>query len=443
LESNLLRSYQFEGVDFLSSNSSALLADEMGLGKTVQTAIAIERALEIPEVNRILVVAPSSLRLNWEEEIHRWAPSVGVRRVIGTEADRLATYMLPVPVLIASYEQIRLDSIKMRTDQIFDIVILDEAQRIKNPGSSLSLACKLLSRRWSWALTGTPVENSVEDLLAIFSFLRPGLLRVHMPRSQMHRSIQPFFLRRRKKDVLGDMPPIQIQDVPLELEGEQLEEYERVWNDRMTLLEDYESRGTASEVGLLAILTRLKQLCNYEPNSGMSAKMDVLEGFVEELMANGNKCLIFSQYVETLNFIANRLPGRHSLFHGGLSESERAAVVSAFEQGSEPSCLLISLKAGGVGLNLNSASCVIMFDRWWNPAVENQAIARAHRFGKTESLQVIRFVVKNTVEERISAILQEKSDLFKEYVESAENWQSSSLRGSQIRRILQVAQNPN
>ena len=383
-------------------------------------------------------MAPSSLRLNWEDEIHRWAPNTVVRRVTGNEADRLATYMLPIPVLIASYEQIRQDSVKMRSDQVFDLVILDEAQRIKNAGSSLSLACKILPRRRSWALTGTPVENAVEDLLAIFSFLFPGLLRVHMPRSQMHKTIQPFFLRRRKKDVLGEMPPINIQDIPLELEGEQFAAYEDVWNERKALMDGYGAGGGTSEAALLAVLTRLKQLCNFDPDSGTSAKMDVLEGVVGEAITSGTKCLIFSQYVETLRFIAGRLPGNFSIFHGGLPESERASVVANFEAETGPCSLLISLKAGGVGLNLNSASLVVMFDRWWNPAVENQAITRAHRFGKTEPLQVIRFVVKNTIEERIASILEEKSELFEQYVESADNWQSTSITGPEMRRILQV-----
>lgn len=327
----------------------------------------------------------------------------------------------------------------MRSDHLFDLVVLDEAQRIKNAGSLLSLACKMLPRRRSWALTGTPVENVVEDLLAIFSFLSPGLLRVHMPRSQMHKTIQPFFLRRRKRDVLGEMPPINIQDIPLELEGEQRAAYEDVWNERKSLIEGYGMGRGASEAALLTLLTRLKQLCNFDPDSGTSAKMDVLEGVVEEAIINGTKCLIFSQYVETLRFIAARLPGKFSIFHGGLPESERASIVANFEAETSPCSLLISLKAGGVGLNLNSASLVVMFDRWWNPAVENQAITRAHRFGKAEPLQVIRFVVKDTIEERIASILEEKSELFEQYVEAADNWTSTSITGPEMRKILQVS----
>jgi SNF2 family DNA or RNA helicase len=436
----LLRGYQEEGVEFLSSNKSALLADEMGLGKTVQTTVALQKSLQRPDTNRVLVVCPSSLRLNWEQEIRRWAPNLAVQRVIGNEIDRLATYMLPVPILIASYEQIRQDAVKMRSDLLFDIVVLDEAQRIKNPGSSLSLACKLLARKSSWALTGTPVENSVDDLRAIYSFVRPGLLRAHMPRSVMHDTIRPHFLRRRKKDVLGEIPPIQIQDIPLELEAEQLSEYERVWNDREVILNATEDAVEMPGAGLLALITRMKQLCNFEPVSGRSAKMDVLDDILYELEANGEKCLVFSQYVETLEFIRKRVLGRCEIFHGGLDETERAKIVSSFESSSGPFCLLISLKAGGVGLNLNSASRVIMFDRWWNPAAENQAIQRAHRFGRTQPLQVIRFIVKDTIEERIAAILEEKTELFEEYVESAQNWQSSRMKGSELRRILQVAE---
>ena len=147
---------------------------------------------------------------------------------------------------------------------------------------------------------------------------------------------------------------------------------------------------------------------------------------------------LFAIYIETLSFIAGRLPGAISVFHGGLSEAVRASIVATFEAEPGPRSLLISLKAGGVGLNLNSASLVVMFDRWWNPAVENQAITRAHRFGKTEPLQVIRFVVKNTIEERIASILEDKSELFEQYVESADNWKATSIDGHDIRKILQI-----
>lgn len=405
----------------------------MGLGKTVQTATAISILMRRPEINRVLVVAPSSLRLNWQQELDRWAPELATRRVIGKEEDRMATYLLPIPVLVASYEQIRNDAPKMTSAFHFDLVVLDEAQRIKNLGSSVSLACKLLSRKFAWALTGTPIENSVDDMRALYSFLKPGLVRPYMPKAHMHSAIRPYFLRRRKAQVLGEMPEIFFQDIPLELEGEQLAAYEEAWDARLAT-----ANSGPDSVDLLALLTKLKQICNFDPVSEQSVKAEVLMDIVEDIVTSKSKCLIFSQYVETLDFLSQRIGIEHEVFHGGLREDERAEIVARFEESPGPQFLLISLKAGGVGLNLNSASYVVLFDRWWNPAVENQAITRAHRFGKKEPLQVIRFIVKDTIEERIDSILTEKQDLFHEYVDGAENWKSAGLTKSELHRILQV-----
>lgn len=434
-----LREYQWNGVTFLIAGESALLADEMGLGKTVQTSVALRLALKEPDCNRALVVAPASLRINWEREIRRWAPELAVRRVLGNARDRAATYLLPVPVLITSYEQVRADSLLLTSDTHFDIVVLDEAQRIKNAGSAASLACKLLSRTRSWALTGTPVENSVDDLVSIFSFLRPGTLQTGMPREMVHQRIRPFFLRRRKAEVLGEMPPIIFQDIPLELEGAQSEAYDTVWEQRQQLVSAHGL--PASEVNLLAVITKLKQICNYDPVSEESAKYEALRDLLETVDANGDKAIIFSQYVETLEWLSSRISIPHRIFHGGLSETQRDAALGEFETAGGPRALLISLKAGGVGLNLNAASLVVMFDRWWNPAVENQAIQRAHRFGRQVPLQVVRFLIEGTVEQRIAELLAEKETLFQNYVEEAESWRETSFNRDELRRILALSVN--
>lgn len=429
-----LREYQWQGVTFLLAGEGALLADEMGLGKTVQTSIALRLALKDKDCNRALVVAPASLRMNWEREIKRWAPGLAVRRVLGNSRDRAATYLLPVPVLITSYEQVRADMHLITSETHFDIVVLDEAQRIKNSGSSASLACKLLPRSRSWALTGTPVENSVQDLVSIFSFLKPGILQTGMPRGLVHQRIRPFFLRRRKAEVLGEMPPIIFQDIPLELDGAQSRAYEEIWEKRQELVS---AQGLpASEVYLLAVITKLKQICNYEPVSNESAKYDALREILETIEANSEKVIIFSQYVETLEWLSERTAIPHRVFHGGLSEAQRDSALREFESEAGPRALLISLKAGGVGLNLNSASLVVMFDRWWNPAVENQAIQRAHRFGRQVPLQVVRFLIEGTIEERIADLLAEKELLFQNYVEEAESWKETRLNRDELRRIL-------
>ena len=430
-----LRSYQWEGVDFLRSRQSALLADEMGLGKTVQTAVALKAAQK--DFRRVLLVVPTSLCLNWQRELETWAHGLAVRRVIGNADDRSMTYRLPIQVLIASYEQIRTDSSRFHGDVSFDLVVLDEAQRIKNLNSETNLACRIIPRRRSWALTGTPLENRPSDLVAIYRFLKPQLVHASMSRSEMHEAMTGYFLRRTKAEVLGDLPPILTKEVRLELGQTQRQIYENIWINRHRTV--FRSEQAQESANMLAILTRLKQLCNFEIESGESAKLDVIRPLLEVVKTNSEKTIIFSQYVNSLKWLAKRIEIPHSIYHGGLSQDVRERVLDAFRKQDGPQALLMSLQAGGVGLNLQEASMVILFDRWWNPAIENQAIQRAHRFGRETPLQVVRFLVEDSVEERIVEILQEKEALFDEYVEGAPGSHSEQVKNSQLRRILDLS----
>jgi SNF2 family DNA or RNA helicase len=433
-----LREYQWEGVTFLVRSGAALLADEMGLGKTIQTIVAIRLLLRNTVSRRALIVAPASLLRNWEQELRTWAPDLTVRRVRGTAQDRQATYQLPVQVLIASYEHIRSDAIDIHPDVHFELVVLDEAQRIKNRHSRSALACRFLRRSRAWALTGTPLENSIDDLVSIFVFLSPGLVDVGMPPGEVRVRIQPHFLRRRKKEVLSEMPPIVIQDIPLELSGAQDEAYTEAWIGRRA---GASATGLpASEATLFAILTKLKQLCNYEPDSGNSVKCDALSVFLEEFTGSDDKVIIFSQYVQTLNFISARLAQfPHDIYTGQHSEDAKEKALMNFKTLPGPRALLISLRAGGVGLNIQEASTVVLFDRWWNPAVENQAIQRAHRFGRTSALHVIRFLVLDTVEERIQQVLHDKQVDFDLYVENAENPAVRLFSREELCKVLELS----
>jgi len=432
-----IRQYQWEGVNFLLSSDAALMADEMGLGKTVQAAIALDLLLRQPLCDRALVVTPASLRLNWERELARWAPQLTVRRIQGSFNDRAAAFRLPIPVLIASYEQVRTHAEGLADGTHFDVVILDEAQRIKNRDSDTALACRLLPRSRSWALTGTPVENSREDLVSLFNFVSPGLLHNRMPRSELHERMQQHFLRRKKEDVLRDLPPIIVQDLPLELLNEQRAAYEMVWESRKAFAR--QGGVPVSEGQLLALITKLKQLCNFHPQSGESVKADSLELILDGLNETADKVVIFSQYVETLKWLSDRLVGfPHELYHGQLPERERDQVLARFRAQPGPRALLISLQAGGVGLNLQEASAVLLFDRWWNPAVENQAIQRAHRFGRQRPLHVFRFLITSTIEERIAAVLEEKRVTFEQYVELAESALVRLFSRSELRRLLDL-----
>lgn len=431
-----LRPYQWEGVDFLRSRQSALLADEMGLGKTVQTAVALRACQK--EFRRVLLVTPTSLCLNWQRELETWANSLAVRRVMGNADDRAMTYRLPVQVLIASYEQIRTDSRKFHGAVSFDLVVLDEAQRIKNLNSATSFACRLIPRSRSWALTGTPLENQPQDLVSIFRYLKPQLLHASMSRAEMHEAMTGYFLRRTKEEVLGDLPPILTKEIRLELGQAQRQTYENAWNSRLHAIPHADSAHKSAN--MLAILTRLKQLCNFDMESGESAKLDVILPLLDTVAAKCEKVLVFSQYVSALEWLSGRIKIPHLICHGGLSPDAKENVLNAFRKQDGPQALLMSLQAGGVGLNLQEASMVILLDRWWNPAIENQAIQRAHRFGRKVPLQVIQFLVENSVEERILDILEEKRNLFDEYVEAGPRSRVYQTRHTQLERILDLNQ---
>ena len=436
--SDLLRPYQWKGVHFLVRQNSCLLADEMGLGKTVQVAVALSLLIPKSKFGRVLIVVPAALRINWEKEIDKWAPKLSVRRLQGDTQERFANYNLPINVLIASYEQIRQDALSLSNMVRFDVVVLDEAQKVKNVHSETSLAVRILQRDKSWAMTGTPIENSVNDLFAIFRFVKLDLLNQAMNRVEIHRLMKPYFMRRRKKNVLREMPPIILQDIPIELSPEQEKAYMNIWNNRYELIK--KGRKRISSTAIFSFINRLKQICNYDVESGESSKVEALKLIVDNLSGKEDKLIVFSQYVETLKKISEDLEGEitHEIYHGGLSEDARNKIITRFQEEEGPRVLLMSLKAGGIGLNLQEASSVVLFDRWWNPAVEEQAIHRAHRFNRKSVLHVFRFTVVNSIEEKIVHILDEKRALFEQYVNKAETAEIPSLSLNDLKKIINL-----
>ena len=412
-----LHEYQWDGIAFLYRSSCALLADEMGLGKTVQTAVALALLLHGHNtVNRALIVAPASLTINWMKEIAAWAPSITARHVTGDARAREAYYLLPIPVLVASYEQIRFDALDRVPANTFDLVVLDEAQRIKNPDAATSFACRLLPRNRAWALSATPLENDERDITSILRFLDPAT-RSQLSRSSMAVQLKNLMLRRRKSAVRAELPPVLVQDLNIDLSDQQRTAYDEIWFDRAATIQ----RSAASDPGtaLFALITRLKILCNFDAESHESSKLDALRTIVEGAGTEA-RILVFSQFVKTLTWLSERLPIPHELLTGAMTMDVRQAAIANFKRSPPPRALLISLRAGGVGLNLGDASHVVLFDRWWNPAVEVQAIYRAHRFDRKLPLHVVRFLVADTIEERIARILDRKADLFEEVVESVE-----------------------
>ena len=432
-----LHKYQWEGVSFLYRSSGALLADEMGLGKTVQAAVAIALLLDTQnDVDRVLIVAPASLTFNWMTELSTWAPYVAARRLEGDVEDRSAFYLLPIPVLVGSYEQLRVDGLDRVPQGTFDLVVLDEAQRIKDRNSATSLACRLLPRSRSWALSATPLENRLDDISTILGFLDPAFAW-ERGRGDVIRTLETAMLRRRKREVRSELPPVIIQDIQLDLTFEQRCRYDALWDSR----DSNAARSDGDQIAaMLALITRLKVICNQDEESGASTKLEALETVLESA-GESARVIVFSQFVKTLEWVSKRLAIRHELLVGSMDMVVRQAVMDRFRSGDTPRVLLVSLRAGGVGLNLGEASHIVLFDRWWNPAVENQAIYRAHRFDRDDPLHVVRFIVRETIEERIATILDEKAELFDEVVESTFA-EGAGFGRAELEQILEISKDP-
>jgi SNF2 family DNA or RNA helicase len=429
-----LRDYQWEGVNFLISNTQCLLADDMGLGKTVQVAVALEILYRQGAIFRVLIVVPSSLKLNWESELKKWAPSLSVQRMTGGGRNRWAYFHLPYNVMIASYEDVRIQYSSSNIRKKYDLVVIDEAQRIKNANSSTSAMCKRIKKTNAWALSGTPIENRREDLISIFQFLRFDILNENMSKEEIHTTMSDMFLRREKAEVLKELPKIVEQVIPLEFGIMQSNAYQNVLQQQANSI-----RGNMPTANLFAIIQKLKNVCNYDETTGTSIKWDALKLSIYKVRENKNKILIFSQYVKTLEWLKTKIESmdvRTFLYTGGNSESEKDIILNEFKNITGPTVLLMSLKAGGVGLNIQEADTVVMYDRWWNPAAENQAINRAHRFGREKPLNVIKYIVANTIEEHIDNILTEKEKLFEEYIQNAESYENAAFKTETIKYLM-------
>jgi SNF2 family DNA or RNA helicase len=411
--------FQFEGVAFLYPRQAAILADEMGLGKTMQAITAIRLLLRRGQLQDVLLVCPKPLVTNWQREFAAWAPEVPTMVVEGDQAKRQWQWRLPdVPLRIANYELLLRDR-DLLADRHFDLVVLDESQRIKNRDSSTHHVVCSIPRKRNWALTGTPVENSADDLVGIFEFLAPGLLSPEMKPRSIGRSIGDHVLRRTKDQVLQDLPPKLLRDEPLDLTPEQRESYRLAEEEGVVRLTEMGDSATIQHV--FELILRLKQICNFDPPTGASTKFDRVEADLEEIAESGQKAIIFSQWVATLKRLSERLARFGPLeYHGKIPAARRDGVIQRFREDRNRHVLLMSYGAGGVGLNLQFVNYVFLFDRWWNPAVEDQAINRAHRIGVDGPVMVTRFLMLDTIEERIDRVLQEKRELFEVIFSGAE-----------------------
>jgi SNF2 family DNA or RNA helicase len=405
--------YQLDGIAFLYPRDEAVLADEMGLGKTMQAITAVRLLAHHGYVRRVLLICPKPLVSNWRREFALWAPELPLTVVEGGPARRQFLWRESRDVVtIANYEAIVRDRTDVcDPDTSFDLVLLDEAQRIKNSASTTSEVVRSITRARSWALTGTPMENSVDDLAGIFEFVAPGCLDANMKPRAIAQAVSDHVLRRTKDQVLTDLPPKLFRDAELELTPEQAEAYRLAEDEGVVRLREMKRAVTIQHV--FELILRLKQICNFDPATGASSKLERLEADLEECAASGRKAIVFSQWVQSLSELKSRLKRfGPTEYHGQVPHRRREAAIEQFRDDPECCVMLMTYGAGSVGLNLQFASYVFLFDRWWNPAVEDQAINRAHRIGIARPVTVTRFLAVNTIEQRINEILDRKRELF-------------------------------
>ena len=448
----------------------ACLADDMGLGKTVQLlALALHYVASVSRAKRkpMLIVCPASVVYNWQRETQRFAPSLRV--MVHHGADRstgkeFAAEAKAHDLVITTYALATRDS-RILNQVEWSGVVLDEAQNIKNPSTKQARSIKRLKAAFRVALTGTPIENRLTELWSIMDFLNPGYLgtlksfkanyatpierRGDEERAErLRKVVAPFVLRRLKTD------PSVIQDLP---EKEEIKTYCNLTPEQATLYEAFiqtsleqveRSRGMQRRGMILSMLTGLKQICNHPVNflkdksslMGRSGKLTRLLEMLDEVVSAGDSALVFTQFVEMGELLEASLKDALDcdvlFLHGRVPARKRAEMVQRFQsQDGQPSVFILSLRAGGTGLNLTNASRVFHYDRWWNPAVEDQATDRAFRIGQTRNVQVYKFICRGTLEERIDAMIEEKKALADNIIGSGEDW-ITELTTDELRRLI-------
>jgi SNF2 family DNA or RNA helicase len=471
-----LRPYQVRGFSWLGFlrqyGLGACLADDMGLGKTIQALALLGRERANGVDRPVLLVCPTSVVGNWRKEAERFAPSLSVLVHHGIARTRGPEFLEEAgrhALVVSSYSLVHRD-IEVLRDVPWSGLILDEAQNIKNPETQQSRAVRSLAADYRIALTGTPVENNVGELWAIMEFLNPGFLgsAAEFRRSfllpiqksadpaaaaNLRKLTAPFILRRLKTDrtVIEDLPEKMEMKVFCNLTPEQVSLYKSVVADATHTLDA--TTGIQRKGAILAALTKLKQVCNHpaqflgdrSPLAGRSGKLSRLTEMVEELLSEGDRALIFSQFADMgerlRSYLAATFGQEVLLLHGGVPAHKRNEMVERFQSGDDsgPRLFVLSLKAGGTGLNLTAANHVFHFDRWWNPAVENQATDRAFRIGQNRNVQVHKFVCLGTLEERIDEMIERKKAIADNVVGAGESW-LTELSTAEIKELFALRQ---
>ncbi len=442
----ILRGYQKQGFYWLktlhNNGFGGILADDMGLGKTLQVIAFLRSEQEAAGragrgLKPTLVVSPASLVFNWLNELEKYAPTLQGVMVVGTAPQRkkILKAVTSGQILITSYDLLRRD-VERYEKMDFQTMVIDEAQFIKNHNTQVAKAVKAISGDFKLALTGTPVENSLSELWSIFDYIMPGFFytygkfreELEMPivqvsdekaKLRLQKMLRPFVLRRLKKDVLTELPDKIEENYFAKLTGAQQKLYDaHVQRMQILLNEKSDSEFKTSKIQILAELTKLRQLCCdpsllFEDYKGESVKLDLCLDLIKKAVAGGHKILLFSQFTSMLAIITERLKAEeisHFVLTGATSKEKRAQLVEDFGKG-KTDVFCISLKAGGTGLNLTAADIVIHYDPWWNQAVQNQATDRAHRIGQNHAVSVYKLIAKDTIEEKIVKIQEQKSQL--------------------------------
>ena len=424
-----LRDYQVSGFEFFKTLSDyqfgGILADEMGLGKTIQTIAFLLSNKD----KKSIVITPTALIYNWKNELEKFAPTlkVGLLHAAKSEREKILDNIDNYDVILTTYTTYKNDIDKYKNIN-FDYCIIDEAQNIKNPDAIITKAIKNVNAKVRFALTGTPIENNLMELWSIFDFIMPGYLYnkskfksifVNNDKNiiELKNLIKPFILRRTKKDVITELPDKIEQKIIIDLE----KEHKRAYKGYVNLITRKIKENNQDNITVFSYLTKLRQLClspelmvkNYQ---GKNSKLDVLINIIND--SSDEKILVFSQFTKVLEVIGKRLNEEnisYSYLDGKTSAKDRVKLVEEFNTNNNK-VFLISLKAGGTGLNLTSANIVVHFDPWWNPAVEDQASDRAHRIGQKNVVNVIKLIAKGTAEERVINLQETKKELIEDVI---------------------------
>ncbi|MBW1294384.1 DEAD/DEAH box helicase [Aquimarina litoralis] len=461
-----LRPYQEEGVKWLVKHQQnelgACLADDMGLGKTLQTIAALvftkelltpapesvqtirldlfSDPLEVKTYLKALIVLPSSLVFNWAQEILKFAPHLTITKYTGSERKKILPYLETYDVILTTYTTLLKDISQLQKTN-FNYIITDESQQIKNKESKIFKAINEIQATHKISLSGTPIENSLSDLWSQMEFINPGMLgsfpffkdhfKIPIEKHQNKERIEelkllidPFILRRTKEQVAKDLPDVSEQIIYTEMLSAQEKAYESQKSAARNLLLGIDTTAT-NKIHILNTLTNLRQLANHPKlvnvtTEDPSGKFKDVTSYLETLVRSNKKALIFSSFVGHLELYKEWCQSQNISFTsltGQTKSSDREKIVRDFQENDSISLFFISLKAGGVGLNLTKASYVILLDPWWNPFIEKQAIARAHRIGQKNNVMVTRFITKNTIEEKILQLQERKQNLSEEIID--------------------------